>query len=174
MYASAWILVTAPMVVSFSISVPRPTTTSSPSVTRSRTQAWSPTITRAPIRVPAKTIAPVETTAPSPTSVGGKSSRFAVERGESTGCLPTTAYSSTRTPSPSTVPGWTTAVGWTSAATEGFRQLLERAHDQRPVARHLPTVAVAGDQMEEELALEQEGLGGRDLRDEDVAAPRLP
>ncbi len=80
-------------------------------VTRSRMQAWSPTITLAPIVVPAKTTAPVETIVPAPSSAGCRSSRFAVERGDSTGCFPTTAYSSTRTPSPSTVPGCTTAVG---------------------------------------------------------------
>src|SRR4029079_17743806 len=40
-YASAWIFVRAPIVVSFSTSEPRPTTTSSPIVTRSRTQDWS-------------------------------------------------------------------------------------------------------------------------------------
>ena len=93
MYASAWIFVSAPMVVSFSTSEPRPMTTSSPTVTRSRTHAWSPTITRAPRRVPAKTIAPVETIVPSPSSAGGRSSRFAVERGDSVGCFPTTAPS---------------------------------------------------------------------------------
>ena len=38
-------------------------------------------------------------------SAGGNDSRLAVERGESVGCLPTTAPSSTFTPSPSTVPG---------------------------------------------------------------------
>ena len=38
-------------------------------------------------------------------STGGSGSRFAVERGERAGCFPTTAYSSTFTPSPSTVPG---------------------------------------------------------------------
>src|SRR6266511_3751362 len=148
-------------------------TTSSPTTTRSRTHAWSPTITRAPIRVPAKTIAPVETTVPSPSSAGGRSSRLAVERGESTGCLPTTAYSSTRTPSASTVPGWTTAVGWISA-TERGGQPLERAHDHRPVARHLLPVALAGHEPQEVLALEPKRLRGGDLRDEDVAAPGLP
>ncbi len=105
MYASAWIFVSAPMVVSFSTSEPRPMTTSSPTSTRSRTHDWSPTITRAPIRVPAKTIAPVETIVPSPISAGGSGSRFAVERGESDGCFPTTASSRIFTPSPSTVPG---------------------------------------------------------------------
>ncbi len=105
MYASAWILVSAPIVVSFSTSEPRPTTTSSPIVTRSRTQDWSPRITRAPIFDPAKRIAPVETIVPSPISAGGSGSRFAVERGDRDGCLPTTAPSSTLTPSPSTVPG---------------------------------------------------------------------
>ena len=54
---------------------------------------------------PANTTAPVETIVPSPSSAGGSGSRFAVERGESEGCLPTTACSSTFTPSPSTVPG---------------------------------------------------------------------
>jgi hypothetical protein len=105
MYAFAWIFVSAPIVVSFSTNAPRPTTTSSSIVTRSRMHAWSPTITRAPIRVPAKTTAPVEMIAPSPISAGASGSFFVVERGESDGCLPTTAFSSTLTPSPSTVPG---------------------------------------------------------------------
>ncbi len=105
MYASAWILDIAPIVVSFSTRQPLPTTTSSPIVTRSRTQDWSPRMTRAPIELPANTMAPVETMEPSPTRVGGSGSRFAVERGERTGCLPTTACSSTLTPSPRTVPG---------------------------------------------------------------------
>ena len=52
-------------------------------------------MTRAPIAEPAKTIAPVETIVPSPIVVGGSGSRFAVERGDSVGCLPTTAPSST-------------------------------------------------------------------------------
>ena len=120
-YASAWIRVLAPIVVSFSTSEPRPTTTSSPIVTRSRTQHWSPRMTRAPIVEPANTIAPVETTVPSPTTVAGSGSRLAVERGESVGCLPTTACSSTCTPLPRTVPGWTTAVGWISALTQAHR-----------------------------------------------------
>ncbi len=81
----------APIVVSFSTSAPRPITTSSPTTQRSRTQAWSPTITRAPIDVPAKTTAPVETTVPGPSSSGDSSSAVVVERGESTGCFPTTA-----------------------------------------------------------------------------------
>src|SRR5262245_14026454 len=174
MYASAWIFVIAPMVVSFSTSEPRPTTTSSPSVTRSRMHAWSPTITRSPIVVPAKTTAPVEITLPAPIWAGERSSRFDVERGDRTGCFPTTAYSSTRTPSPSTVPGWTTAVGWISADTEGVGQPLQRPHHHRAVARHLLAVAVAVDEAEEVLALEPERLGRGDLRDEDVAAPRLP
>ena len=38
-----------------------------------------------------------------------------------TGCLPTTAFSRTFTPSPSTVPGWTVAVGWISAAIQRRR-----------------------------------------------------
>ena len=50
---AAWIFVIAPIVVSFSTSEPRPSTTSSPISTRSRTQDWSPRITRAPIRDPA-------------------------------------------------------------------------------------------------------------------------
>ena len=86
-------------------------------MTRSRTHDWSPRITRAPIVEPAKTIAAVEMTVPSPTTVGGSGSRFAVERGESVGCLPTTACSSTLTPSPRIVPGWTIAVGCTSVLT---------------------------------------------------------
>ena len=105
MYASAWIRVIAPMVVSFSTSEPRPMTTSSPTVTRSRTHAWSPTMTRSPSRVPANTIAPVETIVPAPISSGGSSSRFAVERGDSDGCLPSTTPSAITQPSPITVPG---------------------------------------------------------------------
>jgi hypothetical protein len=62
-------------------------------------------MTREPIVDPAKTIAPVETMVPSPISVAGSGSRFAVDRGESAGCLPITAFSSTFTPSPRTVPG---------------------------------------------------------------------
>ena len=85
MYASAWILVSAPTVVSFSISDPLPITTSSPITQRSRTRAPSPTITRAPSRVPAKTIAPVETIVPGPISSGPSGSRFAVERAEREG-----------------------------------------------------------------------------------------
>ena len=61
--------------------------------------------TREPIVAPANTIAPVETIVPSPITAGGSGSRFAVDFGPSAGCLPTTAFSSTRTPSPSTVPG---------------------------------------------------------------------
>src|SRR4051794_40074401 len=162
MYASAWILVIDPILVSFSTSEPRPITTSSPTSTRSRTQAWSPTITRAPSRDPANTTAPVETIVPSPISAGDSGSRFAVERGDSEGCFPTTACSSTFTPSPRTVPGYTIAVGWTSA-TERVREPLERAHDHRAVARHLRPVVLAADEREEVLALELERLVGRDL-----------
>src|SRR5438552_5229138 len=174
-YASAWIFVRAPTVVSFSISEPRPRTTSSPTCTRSRTQDWSPRITRAPMRLPAKTIAPVETIVPSPISVGGSGSRFAVERGESDGCLPTTAYSSTLTPSPSRVPGWTTAVGWISAM-ERPRQAVECPHDAGSVLRHLAAVAVsvAGDQTQELLALQLQRLVRGDLRHVDVPGARLP
>src|SRR5690349_11921541 len=134
MYASAWIFVNAPTVVSFSIKEPRPTTTSSPMVTRSRMHDWSPRITREPTVDPANTTAPVETIVPSPSVAGGRGSRRAVERGDSVGCFPTTAYSSTFTPSPSTVPGYTTAVSWTSAATQRLRQALERAHDHEAVS----------------------------------------
>ena len=49
MYASAWIFVSAPIVVSFSTSEPEPMTTSSPT-TPLRTRAASPTITRSPSR----------------------------------------------------------------------------------------------------------------------------
>src|SRR5229473_1030567 len=105
MYAPAWMREPAPTVVSFSISEPRPRTQFSPSCTRSRMHDWSPTMQPAPTVDPANTTAPVETTDPAPISVGGRGSRFAVDEAPSDGCLPTTAYSSTRTPSPSTVPG---------------------------------------------------------------------
>ena len=83
-------------------------------VTRSRTHDWSPRMTRAPILEPANTIAPVETIVPCPISAGGRGSRLAVERGESAGCLPMTAFSSTLTSSPlaqTQSRGWTVAVG---------------------------------------------------------------
>src|SRR6478752_1593943 len=164
MYASAWMRVPAPTVVSFSISEPRPRMQSSASSTRSRMQDWSPTMQRAPMREPAKTIAPVEIMVPSPTTVAGNGSRFAVELAPSDGCLPTTAFSSTRTPSPSTVPGCTVAVGWTSAIERG-RQHLERTHDARTVARDLLAVSLAADELEEVRALQPERLVGGDLRD---------
>src|SRR5262245_41442685 len=162
-----------PTVVSFSTSEPRPTTTSSAIVTRSRTHDWSPRMQPAPIDAPANTIAPVETIVPVPISAGGSGSRFAVDRGPSDGCFPTTAFSSTRTPSPSTVPGYTVAVGCTSAI-EALGQALERPHDPRAVLRDLVAVAVAVDQAKEVLALELERLVGRDLRHVDVARARLP
>src|SRR5689334_22753352 len=161
--------VPAPTVVSFSISEPRPRMQSSPSWTRSRRHDWSPRMQRAPICEPAKTIAPVETTVPSPITVGGSGSRFAVERAPSDGCLPTTAYSRMRTSSPSTVPGWTIAVGWISATFEGVGEHLERAHDARAVAGDLGAIVLAVDELEEVLALESQRLGGGDLRDVDVA-----
>src|SRR6266566_3003290 len=162
-----------PIVVSFSTSEPRPTTTSSAIVTRSRTHDWSPRMHRAPILAPANTIAPVDTTVPSPISTGGSGSRFAVDLGPRAGCLPTTAFSSTRTPSPSTVPGYTVALGWTSAI-ERRRQAVERTHDAGAVLGDLAPVAAAVDQPQELLALELERLVGRDLRDIDVARARLP
>src|SRR5690242_36924 len=172
MYASAWIFVSAPIVVSFSTSEPRPITTSSPTTTRSRTHDWSPRMTRAPTFVPAKTIAPVETIVPSPITVGSSGSRFAVERAESEGCFPTTACSSTFTPSPSTVPGWTIAVGWISA-TQALREELERAHDLEPVV-HLAPVPALLHEPDEVLALELERLVVRHLGTEDVARARPP
>jgi len=62
-------------------------------------------MTRAPIFVPAKTIAPVEMIAPAPISAGGSCSRLVEERGESEGGLPTTAPSRILQPSPRSVPG---------------------------------------------------------------------
>src|SRR4051812_6144492 len=162
-----------PTVVSFSTSAPRPTTTSSAIVTRSRTHAWSPTMHPAPSREPAKTIAPVEMTVPSPTTVGSSGPRFAVDLRPSVGCLPTTAFSSTRTSSPSTVPGYTVALGWTSAM-EGGCQPVERAHDACSVVGDLAPVALAADQLQERLTLELQRLVGGDLRDVDVARAGLP
>src|SRR5207253_3355626 len=133
----------------------------------------SPTIERGPTVEPAKTTAPVETTTPSASSAGGSGSRLAVEAAPSDGCLPMTAYSSTRTSSPSTVPGYTVAVGWISAA-KGVRQHLERAHDAGAVARDLVPVAFACNQLQEVRALEPQRLVGCDLRDVDVARARLP
>src|SRR3954471_14557024 len=185
-----------PIVVSFSTSAPRPTTTFSAISTRSRTHDWSPTMQAAPILEPAKTIAPAEITVPPPTSVGGRGSRFAVDFAPSVGCLPTNAFSSTRTPSPSTVPGYTVAVGWTSAIAplrhprrgclrhlagsvepmpaERRGKAVERADDARAVLGHLAAVALSPDQPQELLAFEPKRLGGVDLRDVDVAGARLP
>ena len=53
MYEFDWILVKAPIGTSFSTQTPRPTTTPSPRVQRSRTEAWSPMITSGPSTVPA-------------------------------------------------------------------------------------------------------------------------
>src|SRR6185437_13194753 len=138
--------VPGPIVVSFSTSEPRPTTTSSAIVTRSRTHDWSPRMHAEPIVAPANTIAPVETIVPSPSTAGGSGSRFAVDFGPSDGCLPTTAFSSTRTPLPSTVPGYTVAVGWISAMPERRRQPVERAHDACAVFCDLVPIALAGDE----------------------------
>ena len=80
-YASAWIRVPAPTVVSFSISEPRPRMQSSAICTRSRMHDWSPTMQCAPTVEPANTIAPVETIVPSPIAAGGSGSRFAVDDG---------------------------------------------------------------------------------------------
>src|SRR5256885_16888056 len=99
-----------------------------------------------PIVEPAKTIAPVDTTVRAPMRVAGSGSRFAVDFGPSAGCLPTTAFSSTRTPSPSTVPGNTVAVGWTSAGIERSSEPIERTHDAGAVLRHHPPLALASDQ----------------------------
>src|SRR5829696_8145713 len=166
------------MVVSFSTSEPRPITTSSPTTTRSRIHAWSPTITRAPRRVPAKTIAPVETIVPGPSSAGGSGSRFAVERGESVGCLPTTAPSRILQPAPITVAGAITTCSPSSRSggNRGKRvlELLEDADDDEPVGRDPPGVAAAGHEVEERLALEPQRLGRVDLRAELVARPRAP
>src|SRR5579871_4929955 len=164
--------VPAPTVVSFSISEPRPRMQSSAIVTRSRMHDWSPTTQLAPTLEPAKTIAPVETTVLSPIVVGGSGSRFAVECAPSDGGLPTTAYSRTRTPSPSTVPSYTVAVGWISA-NEGVREHLECAHHTGAVARHLPAVVPDGEELEEVFAFEPERLGGGHLRYVDVTRPEL-
>src|SRR4051795_7490350 len=71
MYALPCTRVRAPIDVSFSTWEPRPMTTSSPSSHRSRTQAWSPTMTPTPSVVPAKTTAPARMALPSPTTRGG-------------------------------------------------------------------------------------------------------
>src|SRR5579885_132833 len=167
MYAPAWMRAPRPTVVSFSISDPRPRMPSSASITRSRMQDWSPTMQFAPITDPANTIAPVEITVPAPIIAGGSGSRLAVDRAPSVGCCPTTAYSKTRTPSPRIVPSCTVAVGWTSAI-ERRGEHLERTHDARSVAGDLRLVVLSFDQLEEKRALEAEGLGGGDLRNEDV------
>src|SRR3954452_8658512 len=185
-----------PIVVSFSTSAPRPTTTFSAISTRSRTHDWAPRCVPAPTLERGKTIAPAEITVPPPISVGGRGSRFAVDFAPSVGCLPTTAFSSTRTPSPSTVPGYTVAVGWTSAIAplrhprrgclrhlagsvepmpaERRGKAVERADDARAVLGHLAAVALSPDQPQELLAFEPKRLGGVDLRDVDVAGARLP
>src|SRR6476646_4788495 len=167
--------VRAPIEVSFSTRAPRPITTSSSIATRSRTHAWSPTITRAPSVEPANTIAAVEITVPSPTTVGGRGSRLAVERGESVGCLPVTAFSRPWTPSLSTAPGGTTAVGWISAAmVEALGQPVERTDDREPVASLAMVAGAFLHEREEVLELEPERLVVRDLRAVDVTRPRAP
>ena len=98
-------LVIAPIVVSFSTSEPRPRTTSSPIVhALADAGLVAEDHARADRRAGEDDRARRDDV-PSPISAGGSGSRFAVERGESVGCFPTTAPSSTFTPSPSTVPG---------------------------------------------------------------------
>src|SRR5262245_41178828 len=124
---------------------------------------------------PANTTALVETIVPSPSSAGASGSRFAVDRGESVGCFPTTACSSTFTPSPRTVPSCTTAVGWTEAsATQGLRQAVERTHDGEPVQRLAVLTRALRDEREKMLDLEPQRLVVRDLRAEDVSRASAP
>ena len=80
MYAPAWIFVLAPIVVSFSTSDPRPTTTSSPIWTRSRTHDWSPRITRAPSATKACITGRETTRSPSPNEMGATKTRRMVSR----------------------------------------------------------------------------------------------
>src|SRR5437773_702665 len=144
------------------------------------TTAPAPTKASSPISTPGQRIAPPPTRAPrrivGPSiSAGGSGSRVAVERGESVGCLPTTAPSSTLTPSPSTVPGYTIALGWISAsATQRLGQPVERAHHAQPVARLAVVSGPVGDEIEEMLHLEAQRLVVRDLGAEDVAGARAP
>src|SRR5882724_8270810 len=150
-YASAWIFVSSPIVVSFSTSAPRPMTTLSPTSQRSRTHAWSPTITRAPTRVPAKTIAPVETIVPGPSSSGGRSSCFVVERG----------------------PGDLGLHSGRDCFERGL-QLIEHADDRNRVTRDLVRLALARDQPQEVLALTPQRLCRVDRRTVDVARAGSP
>ena len=95
MYASAWIFVSAPIVVSFSTSEPRPTTTSSPTAhPLAHARLVADDHARADRRAREDDRAGRDDRAGAELG-GGSGSRFAVERGESVGCLPTTAYSST-------------------------------------------------------------------------------
>src|SRR5438270_11042581 len=155
--------VPAPTVVSFSISEPRPRMQSSAIVTRSRMHDWSPTMQSAPIDEPANTIAPVEMTVLSPIVAGGSGSRFAVDFDPSDGCLPTTAFSSTRTFSPSTVPSYTIADGWISAI-ERCGEHLEGPYDAGAVARYLRLVVLPLDQLADVLATAPQLLGTLELR----------
>src|SRR6516162_7930651 len=142
-------------------------TTSSPITQRSRTQAPSPMSTRAPSVAPANTIAPVETTVPAPSTAGGSGSRDTVDRGDSTGCLPTIAWSCTITLSPSRVSGW-------MSASKRLRESLKDPDDGSSVQGYAAAVAFAANKCEKVLALESQRLVGRDLRDVDIAGPGLP
>ena len=111
---------------------------------RSRTHDWSPRITRAPMRDPAKTIAPVETIVPSPISVGDSGSRCG-RAGRQRRLLAHDGVLQDLHALPSTVPG--------RPSRSGGRQLpfsdvvsMSSARTTRAVLRDLPAVALARDE----------------------------
>ena len=151
---------------------------------RARARARRPGRRRSRARrcvVPAKTTAPVETIVPSPSSSGGSGSRFAVERGESVGCLPTTASSQhlarpRRAPCPGRRPRSRATCTLGAHAGRAPSESCSCSSARTTTARRARprAVALAAHEAQEVLALEPQRLVVRDLRAEDVAGARLP
>src|SRR5215210_17930 len=180
--------------MSLSMALPRPTTLPAPMIARSRTKAWSPTITSSASSAPAKTTAPQHTTAPRPSTSGAGASRGALECFASLGGLPSTALSWITQPSLTTVPGWMTTCMpictpspsrtrspriSPGARSEGGTLLpprrveprlepFEHAHDPEPALAVGERRAALAHALDEVLALDPQGLAVRDPRAPDV------
>src|SRR3954447_4572432 len=183
------------MLTSLSTAVPRPITLPVPTTARSRTKAWSPTITSSPSSAPANTIAEQHTTAPRPSTSGAGASPAALEWRASFGGLPSTAWSWITQPSLTIVPGWITTCapictpspsrtpsprsrpgarseGCTlrpSGRVEALLQALEHAHDAQPALAVGERSAALAHAFDEVLALDPQRLAVRDPRAPDVA-----
>ena len=184
-YASAWMRVPLPIVVSFSTSAPRPTTTLSRDLDA-----------LADARLVADDAGGADPRAGEDDRAGrdrpcrrrsrpaaaARASR-STSRRASAACRRPRSRARAR-PRRAPCPGRRRGRGSASApATLSYLaapssdvacSAVERADDARAVLGHLAPVALAADQPEELLAFEPQRLGGVDLRDVDVAGARLP